>query len=737
MRKIAHKSMKQWLALLLAGALLAGCAPVQSGVDSDLTKLSQGQTEPAPIKGAYLEKDMTEELFGASEKHWILREMRISSDGSLEVITNFGETCVLLRKDEQDYWQRAAEITAPKQQETGFEFLNDHFTITEKGELWSLGRKGNEQYLCRITQQPGQQPKLEQAIPLAGTLKWIHGLPDGRALINTTFSEDPEKGPVHHQLNLYDSDGGILTIELENPVWRAEYENGMLCAFDSEAGKCVYYDAKIGEKIREEVISLPQNSEKGFWSTARPKNGVYTYADRKGLHTMSADGSLAQSFATDRMFALADQYSRLDHVETLADGSCWVIGKRSSQRILPSERNEPKRQQLAEKNFRLYKYWYDPNYQKPDTTELTLWILHDSSALREMVKSFCEAYPEYSVKVEYGEDGFTEGVSLNDLVRALEARIEADNGPDLVVLDGLPGDEFVQKGLLQDLSQPVDVQTLYPGPAHCWQKDGTLYAVPMLFRAELLFTQNEQAEQQLANAQTLTDLLPLLRQKRHFKFFTSEDVFAQIYPSASGMIFSMNKKAVDEEALREFLSVTGEIVKKQNLNEQSSGNVDSDCEIQSIFSFGQIVYGIQSDRKVKSKVFGFPQKAMTPVLSLAVPKNAEHSQQAKQLIQSALELQKNTDVKIYDGFFSVRGVEKAFWEQERKYLEQQGTAFDEVKISPEEAEAILEQLLYPANTDAFLCELVNQEAQKLYQNQQDLETAVQNILQRALEYQNW
>ncbi len=100
------------------------------------------------------------------------------------------------------------------------------------------------------------------------------------------------------------------------------------------------------------------------------------------------------------------------------------------------------------------------------------------------------------------------------------------------------------------------------------------------------------------------------------------------------------------------------------------------------------------------------------------------------------ELQKNTDVKIYDGFFSVRGVEKAFWEQERKYLEQQGTAFDEVKISPEEAEAVLEQLVYPANTDAFLCELVNQEAQKLYQEQQNLETTVQNILQRALEYQN-
>ena len=43
-------------------------------------------------------------------------------------------------------------------------------------------------------------------------------------------------------------------------------------------------------------------------------------------------------------------------------------------------------------------------------------------------------------------------VTVADRIRALNARILAGDGPDILVLDGLPTESYIEKGILADLN---------------------------------------------------------------------------------------------------------------------------------------------------------------------------------------------------------------------------------------------------------------------------------------------
>ena len=50
-----------------------------------------------------------------------------------------------------------------------------------------------------------------------------------------------------------------------------------------------------------------------------------------------------------------------------------------------------------------------------------------------------------------GEDG----VTAEDAVKALNTELLAGNVPDVLVLDGLPADSYIEKGILADISEVV------------------------------------------------------------------------------------------------------------------------------------------------------------------------------------------------------------------------------------------------------------------------------------------
>lgn len=74
---------------------------------------------------------------------------------------------------------------------------------------------------------------------------------------------------------------------------------------------------------------------------------------------------------------------------------------------------------------------------KKEDGVIHLYTLKDNDQLWQSAKLFEEKFPEYQVVIDVGvseEDGKT----VSDAIRSLNTEIMAGNGPDIILMDGLP-----------------------------------------------------------------------------------------------------------------------------------------------------------------------------------------------------------------------------------------------------------------------------------------------------------
>lgn len=112
-----------------------------------------------------------------------------------------------------------------------------------------------------------------------------------------------------------------------------------------------------------------------------------------------------------------------------------------------------------------------------DGHQLTIYGLYDNELIRTAVSEFSIDHPDIDIIYEVAESA--EGaMTENDLVRTLNARIAAGNGPDIFVLDGLPLDSYADRGILEDLSGILSATDVIPNIQTAYESNARIYAVP-------------------------------------------------------------------------------------------------------------------------------------------------------------------------------------------------------------------------------------------------------------------
>ncbi|MCD8151381.1 MAG: extracellular solute-binding protein [Clostridiales bacterium] len=134
----------------------------------------------------------------------------------------------------------------------------------------------------------------------------------------------------------------------------------------------------------------------------------------------------------------------------------------------------------------LLNYSYSADAAVDYTAELTIYVLADDNySLDTMVSLYKKEHPDVMVTIEYGYSD-DDAVTASDALRTLNTEIMAGNGPDLILLDGMDVDTYVENGLLLDLSETVqpmiDSGALFPNIAGTYtEDDGAIYVVPLTF----------------------------------------------------------------------------------------------------------------------------------------------------------------------------------------------------------------------------------------------------------------
>lgn len=208
----------------------------------------------------------------------------------------------------------------------------------------------------------------------------------------------------------------------------------------------------------------------------------------------------------------------------------------------------------------LMKYSYNPDVVAVPDKQLSIYSLYESNAIRQAVVQFQKNYPDVYVKVETGLTG-QDAVTISDALKTLNADIMAGEGPDILALEGMPVDSYMEKGLLADISDVVesiaDTEGIFENIAKTYEKDGKIYAIPSRFAVPVLMGSKEQMAN-ITDLKSFADTIEMQRKEKPDADFVIGNIHPYILmktllPAVSPSIIT-DEGTLDENVLKGFFS---------------------------------------------------------------------------------------------------------------------------------------------------------------------------------------
>ena len=241
--------------------------------------------------------------------------------------------------------------------------------------------------------------------------------------------------------------------------------------------KVYEYDTATDKKTAEHEALTSVITSKGSVTIADYLKDGHTiyYSCTEGIYTYDLDKDTSEQIVDGNMSSLVSPSGNVEYLIPKDDGQ--ILVKFSDYTGDTSEES-------------FLNYAYDKDAAKRPDKELTIYTLKDDYTIRTLAAAYQKAHPDVYVKVESGVSG-DDAVTTSDAIRTLNTEVMGGNGPDILLMDGLPVNSYVEKGLLADVSDTVNPLIsdgkLFDKIAQTYKgDDGKIYAVPMTFQVPIV-----------------------------------------------------------------------------------------------------------------------------------------------------------------------------------------------------------------------------------------------------------
>lgn len=203
--------------------------------------------------------------------------------------------------------------------------------------------------------------------------------------------------------------------------------------------EALVYDTKTGEQQPTEETLQSSVAESGFFNAVDSTDAgesIY-YLTGKGLFHYKFGGSV---------------------MEQLIDGSMNSLGAPAFYPIALAMLDEQNLLVAANDTnsdsvggISLLKYTWSADTPAKPEKELKVYSLYNNRELRQSISSFQKEHTDIYVNYQaaISEEN---GMTVSDALKTLTTEIMAGKGPDLLLLDGMPIQTYMEKGILKDLS---------------------------------------------------------------------------------------------------------------------------------------------------------------------------------------------------------------------------------------------------------------------------------------------
>lgn len=206
---------------------------------------------------------------------------------------------------------------------------------------------------------------------------------------------------------------------------------------------------------------------------------------------------------------------------------------------------------------RLVRYAYDPTVPTVPSESIKAYSLRENTMLRKAIAIYQTAHPEVYVEYEIGiEEGSS--VTKEDALKKLNTEIMAGEGPDLLILDDIPADSYIEKGLLKDLTPIVDGldddEKLFDNVVEAFRRDDGLYMIPCEANLPTMLGK-EKYISQMTDLEGIADGMEELRQdnpQKDLLMLCSPKAIMKNFIPASAPAWMKSSGEIDREAVKEF-----------------------------------------------------------------------------------------------------------------------------------------------------------------------------------------
>lgn len=371
---------------------------------------------------------------------------------------------------------------------------------------------------------------------------------------NTTLSAQMNGGDVYQIDIAAKSISSVAALE-------QMYEGGLIMAGGEEVileedyavSLEMLYQFSTGEKTEDSVLGEFLEKETKNYSRLpvcfdKEKNQIYL-ASSGGLYSHVINGSSMEKLLDAGLCNLGDPTKSAVSVLKNDDGSFLV----------------------AYDDGEIDQYTYDKEAPAVPSRQITIYSLKQNMTVSKAVSMFRKSNPDVYVKQEIGLSG-DYGVTEEDAIRNLNTRLLAGNGPDILLLDKLPVNSYIEKDVLMDLTEIVGALeqegSYFSNILKSCETDQGLYAMPFRYRIPVLLGEK-------GNVEDISDIAGFAESVKkaraaHEKSetvlgtYTPEELLERLYRMFSSSLRDGNK--ADADAVKEFLAKAAEIYEMEQKN---------------------------------------------------------------------------------------------------------------------------------------------------------------------------
>lgn len=242
---------------------------------------------------------------------------------------------------------------------------------------------------------------------------------------------------------------------------------GIFLTKNTDNSDFILYDIKTGDIKNEIKTDMP------YTVVTQGKGQDFFLINEKGIHHLTVDGSI---------------------IETLIEGDDMpsILAKKSPLSIAARDDNNfYVLYQSSDEKLNLQYYSYDRETSVQEQSSLKIIGLRKSNTLQMVADEFQKKYPNMLIEFETFEEASEKAIP-SDILKVISTEILAgEKGPDLIILDGLPVDSYIEKGALADISDVISglqgADTLLENIDTSSNSKNSIFSLPSRFGIPLIF----------------------------------------------------------------------------------------------------------------------------------------------------------------------------------------------------------------------------------------------------------